>query len=141
MQNIAVLARISEFVKEMESKGYDGYFQTAGGFNNKLGDSIAAYIDATLMGKENGFKDGLSLFTYLEYNGEGKDYVTASMNVDFTGGEISVNSMAIQRYGIYGQVEKCIRLEQVSLKKMPAKSDAVKLAYSARRIRKNVLRF
>lgn len=99
-------------IERLKTAGYDvSAFQTNGGFSGSLRDSVNKYLEASLLGLEQGLVNEISLRTYLEYNGEDRPFTEAYMKVKYNGHAFNITEMKISRSSRYGT-----NLKEIDLK-------------------------
>jgi hypothetical protein len=139
-----LLREVEDFAKVMTGKGYDQAFLTNGGFPGSLKQSIDHYLYAVVMGSENGISNGFQLFTYLKWEGEGKENVEADFKIIVANGGLKVSSMTTTLMDGYGNSLNA-KTDQVWLPShVPTKLEAIAMLYREKQQRvkkKNRLKF
>ncbi|UUC44200.1 hypothetical protein [Flavobacterium cerinum] len=116
-------------IEKLKDKGYDvSAFQTNGGFNGSLRDSVNRYLEASLLGLEKGLVNEISLRTYLEYNGEDKPYTEAYMKVKYNGHAFNITQMQINRNSRDGAKMKEINLKGETAALLPPFKEIMAMA-------------
>ncbi len=126
-------------IDRLKTAGYDvSAFQTNGGFNGSLRDSINRYLEASLLGLEKGLANEISLRTYLEYNGENRPYTEAYMKVKYNGHAFNITEMQVNRNSRYGTNLKEIHFKGESASSLPAFKEVMAMAKGKMKVgRKN----
>lgn len=127
MRNI--LTAVDEFVKEMTKKGYTGSFKTNGGYPDTLKESMLKFMEQSLMGKESGLKDGISLFTYLDWKGPEEENITAWFLARLQTDRFTVRMISLtlaDQYGNKNQVDF-----DITEKPIPTKKEAIAMISSS----------
>ncbi len=122
-----IMKALAGFDEELKKKGYDNAFLTANAFPDKLQKSIGKYLYDSLLGKEAGLSSVFSLSTYLEWNGEEKNSVSAYMRARFRFGEFDIGEMDINYLSPYGGLIRRIELKNISLATLPDRRAAIEL--------------
>lgn len=126
-------------VEKLAAKGYNvSSFQTNDGHSDSLGDSINRYLESSLLGLERKqLTDGLSLKTYLEYNGEGKPCIEAYMKVKYDNHAFNVIEMQINR-NLYGFTVNKHELRELSTDLVPQIKDAISMVKQEKKSRQKI---
>lgn len=77
-----ILDALDEFVAEMKEKGYDRMFHVNAEYTGGLKESILAYMEQVVLGTEKALDNGITLYTYLKWDGADKDHIDAWMPVE-----------------------------------------------------------
>ncbi|GEM_PF-3529539 len=116
------------------SKGYDRNF-IATSFSTAYNLDCIEKIEAALTkyfletaGKAKEDIKPLSLLTYLKWNGEDKEFVTASMKLAFKPDIPILLQIEIQKHRCVGGLERTVKLSNLNLGYMPSVPDAIKIA-------------
>jgi len=126
-------------IDSLKKKGYDvSAFQTNGAFSGSLRDSINKYLEASLLGLENGLANEISLRTYLEYNGENRPYTEAYIKVKYNGHSFNILEMQVTRNSRYGTNLKEINFKGELAYSLPAFKEVMAMAKGKMKVgRKN----
>lgn len=119
---------ISEFASSLNGRGYDGSFSTCGGYPDDLEKSIKRYLLASMLGKEIGMRNGISLRTFLKWNGSDAESVEAYFRI--TPGyrnKLVVREMEIIRSAPNLAVINCVTLFPIDIEKIPTKVEGLRM--------------
>jgi len=118
---------IIEISTVLARKGYDGAFKTAGGHLGKAEESINRYAYASVLGDEPGFKNGVSLQTYLIYEPDADNIL---MNFKVSPGDqtmLRISEVEIQKWDSHQMKFVNITLCPTTYQEIPSKAEAVKM--------------
>lgn len=118
-----IIGALDDFASEMKGKGYDRMFQTNGEYSGNLKESILKYMEQAILGEEPALKDGISLFTYLKWDGPDQDYIYAWMKIELPAGRFSMGKMCLT----YGNENGKIKTHDLDLKgkTIPTRAEAI----------------
>lgn len=127
---------LDKLVEKLATKGYNvSSFQTNSGHSDSLGESIRRYLESSLLGLERKqLTDGLSLTTYLEYNGEDKPYIEANMKVKYDNHAFNIIEMQINR-NLYGFTMKKHEIRELSTDLVPQIKEAISMVKEEKKSR------
>ncbi|WP_293299824.1 hypothetical protein [Pedobacter sp. UBA4863] len=119
-----ILEALDEFVSEMNEKGYDRMFHVNAEYTGGLKESMLAYMEQVVLGREKALDKGITLYTYLRWDGTDKDHIDAWMPVELKNGSFHVPKMSITLGNRYGR----IRSVELELKDKPVPAKAAVIA-------------
>lgn len=102
----SILKAVDELVSRMTVQGYDSSFLAESGYPGHLKECLLNYIGQAAMGNEKGLKEGISLSTYLRWQGAGQDYVHARMCLRFTGDRFIMAKMILTAGNANGKIRE-----------------------------------
>lgn len=90
-----ILRAVDEFAARMKEHGYDSAFLAEAGYPGNLKECLLNYMEQSILGNEKGVKDGISLSTYLRWEGGDQDYIKAWMYVRLVGDKFHTTKMSL----------------------------------------------
>jgi len=110
----------------LTSRGYDGMFQTNGGYPGTPNESLKKYLYETMLGNERGLIAGISLRTYAQWENEHSNSVECRFSVRLGGTrQFIVDHMSIDHRDQYGRTIKELELHILPGAEIPDKKEAI----------------
>lgn len=119
------VSNLNTFCQILSEKGYDGYFQTNGGFGGKLKDSITDYLESLPKGQDSSEQNKLLVTGFLEWKGDDKPYIECHMSIKHLNGKFFFNTMEIIRRDHDGQTIRRIEVKDLTIMIVPDARDAI----------------
>lgn len=118
-----ILRAVDEFASRMKEQGYDNAFLAGAGYPGQLKECLLNYIEQAALGNEKGIKDGISLSTYLRWEGADRDYIHARMSVMLRRNKFRVAKMSLASGNADGKIRE-LDLD-LNGKPVPARTEAI----------------
>ncbi|QRY55581.1 hypothetical protein [Sphingobacterium siyangense] len=118
-----IIKAVDEFVSRMKEQGYDSAFLAGAGYPGQLKECLLNYIGQAALGDEKAIKDGLSISTYLRWEGAGHDYIHARMSVRLTGNKFRVAKMSLALGNAHGKTRELDL--NLNGKQVPTRAEAI----------------
>jgi len=122
------LRGVNDFAASLVKKGYIRFFMTNGAYPDRLAGSLKQYLFASMMGEEPGVAKGLSLRTYLSWEGDQKESVEVYFKVGLEGQyKLLVKSMEILKIDQFRSVLDRVMIVPITEKDIPTCRQALRL--------------
>lgn len=118
-----ILKAVDEFASGLREKGYDGAFLAGAGYPGNLKECLLDYIEQAALGNEKGIKDGISLSTYLRWEGADQDHIQARMLLRLVGEKFGVKKMSVALGNARGKIRE-VDLDLYG-KPVPTRAEAI----------------
>ena len=125
------VSNLNTFCQILSEKGYDGHFQTNGGFEGKLRDSITGYLESLPRGQELVEQKKLLVTGFPEWEGSDKPSVECLMSIKHLNGKFFFSAMEIIRRDQDGQTIRRIEVKDLSVMIVPQVKEAIAMVSSS----------
>lgn len=112
---------IAELDQLMKTKGYEGYFLSAGGHPGKLKESLTAFAASFFSGGEYGFNFPPALTTYCHWRDDRSESVQCRFILDFQEARgFQIKDVHLEKHDRYGLTVKKNTITVLKLSDMPS---------------------
>jgi hypothetical protein len=118
-----ILKAVEEFASRMAAQGYHSSFLAESAYAGHLKECLLNYIGQAALGNEKGLKEGISLSTYLRWEGTGQDYIHARMYVRLIGDRFIMPKMILTAGNENGKIRELDF--ELNGKPVPTRSEAL----------------